>query len=124
MARTVDFKFNEPSHELKAGSRTAGRPYFVVSQNSAAGESYFTTLETLNKVTIAVPDNPHHVKGMLSVYINERHLYTGSLEALEAQKTESFDVIPPIGAGNHLSVRIDCKEVSGDKPYMVQLQLS
>ena len=124
MARTVDFQFNEPGHELKAGHKTAGRPYYIVTKNLPAGESYFNTEETLSKVLIAVPDNPHHVKGMLSVYINERHLYTGSVEALEAKKTESFDVIPAIGARNHLSVIIDCKEVSVSEPYIVQLQLS
>ena len=124
MARTIDFQFNEPSHEVKAGQRTAGRPYYRVTQNLPAGESYFNTLETLSKVVIAMPGNPSHVKGRLSVYINERLLYSGIVEALEAKKTESFDVISAIGAGNHLSVIIDCKEVSGVEPYIVQLQLS
>ncbi|MCW6159471.1 MAG: hypothetical protein LVQ95_00045 [Candidatus Micrarchaeales archaeon] len=125
MARTVDFKFNEPGHELAAGRRTAARPYFIVTQNSAAGDSYFRTLEKLNRVVIAVPDNPIAVKGTISVSVNGNHLlYSAPIEALEAKKTESFDVRPPIEAGNHLSVVIDCKESSGSEPYIVQLDLS
>ena len=125
MARTVDFKFNEPGHELRPGNRAAGRPYFIVTLNSPAGDSYFRTVEDLTKATIAMPNNPIHVKGTILILINGNHLlYSAPLEALEAKMIDSFDARPHIPADNNLSVVIDCKETSGSEPYIVQLDLS
>ncbi|MCL4379048.1 hypothetical protein M1589_00670 [Candidatus Marsarchaeota archaeon] len=124
MGRTVDFKFNESGHELEAGRKTAGRPYYMVTQNSPAGDNYFTTMETLSKIVIAIPNNSIRVNGVLSISINERHLYSGRIEAIEAKRTESFDVRPEMVPRNHLSVVIECEQVNGSEPYIVQLQLS
>ena len=126
MSRTIDFRFNEPGHELKANTKVAGRPYCTVSQNIAAGESsYFRTIKKLGRITIAVPDNPISVKGTLTVLVNgNRVLYSAPIRALEVKKVEAFDVKPPIEAGNDLSVVIDCKESSGHESYIVQLDLS
>ena len=88
-----NFKFNELGHELKSGQRTAGRPYFIVTQNSLVWESYFRTMEKLNRIVIAMSNNPIRIKGNIIVFINGNHLlYFGPLKTLEAKKTEALKV--------------------------------